>query len=212
MSDWYPINREEWSAWKYWSRSRRWIVAEMTLEEAVPCAVCGFSFGTIEVRRVYEGCDSSGGIFTSKKPMHVDLSASDDDDDECENPCMIAVRERIDTLTADLARVTAANEFARREWAIWEEKECRLRARLDAVEAEFRDWLDATRKGLDAHAEVKADRDRLAACVERVRGCERVAFYASYAGHVVECETSSDSADTDDYFRAADILAALEGA
>jgi hypothetical protein len=79
---------------------------------------------------------------------------------------------------------------------------------FDAIRAHVRTMLPWA-----VETERKAqDRDRLAACVERVRGCERVAFYASYAGHVVECETSSDSADTDDYFRAADILAALEGA
>jgi len=80
--------------------------------------------------------------------------------------------QHIDTLTADLARVTAANEFARTEWAIWEEKACQLQARLDAVEA---------------------DRDRLAACVERVRGV--LAREEPYI-----CSTSM-----------ADILAALEG-
>jgi hypothetical protein len=47
-----------------------------------------------------------------------------------------------------------------------------LQAELAAARQEFAEWLDASRKALDTHAEVKADRDRLAACVERVRGCE----------------------------------------
>jgi hypothetical protein len=150
-----------------------------------------------------------------------------------------------------------------------------LTAELAAARQEFAEWLDAFGKGLEAHAEVvdererlaadlaerllatreqrehwakfafemrrerdaaqellamhnlgghtdyndgpmrralatEADRERLAAMVERVRGCERVAFYSSYAGHVVECETGDSNADMDAYFRAADILAALE--
>jgi hypothetical protein len=168
----------------------------------------------------------------------------------------------IDTLTADLARVTAANAFARTEWAIWEEKACELERERKAVEAE-RDaarerseyWKaehaaanevidtitnerDAARKERDflvgeyelalrieprgfAHAAghiynaianaqfeanwkqsetIRADRDRLAACVKRVRAaCER-------ADHWVEKVDGRGSAC---YVMYADILAAL---
>ena len=44
-----------------------------------------------------------------------------------------------------------------------------LTAELAAARQEFAEWLDASRTALDAHAAVVADRDRLAACVERVR-------------------------------------------
>jgi len=42
-----------------------------------------------------------------------------------------------------------------------------LTADLAAARQEFAEWLDASRKALDAHAEVVAERDRLAAMVER---------------------------------------------
>jgi hypothetical protein len=44
-----------------------------------------------------------------------------------------AVLNHIDALTA-------ANEFARTEWAIWEEKACQLQARLDAVRMIAQDY------------------------------------------------------------------------
>jgi hypothetical protein len=49
-----------------------------------------------------------------------------------------------------------------------------LTAERDEARREFTEWLDASRKALDTHAEVVADRDRLAACVERVRKVTRV--------------------------------------
>jgi fructose-1,6-bisphosphatase/sedoheptulose 1,7-bisphosphatase-like protein len=80
-----------------------------------------------------------------------------------------------------------------------------LQAELAAARQEFAEWLDASRKALDTHAEVVTDRDRLAACVERVRECGRV--------RVVEATDDGDieewADDHGDYFRAADILAAL---
>jgi hypothetical protein len=82
-----------------------------------------------------------------------------------------------------------------------------LQAELAAARQEFAEWLDASRTALDTHAEVKADRDRLAACVERVKGCGRV--------RVVEATDDGDieewADEHGDYFRAADILAALGG-
>jgi len=110
---------------------------------------------------------------------------------------------------ANLARVTAADEFARTEWAIWEEKACKLERERKAMEAErdaareeraacmnemakarrtaqdFRGDSELLRCLLAVDAEnggsgllkrvheraraAEADRDRLAACVERVR-------------------------------------------
>jgi hypothetical protein len=107
----------------------------------------------------------------------------------------------------DAAR--ADNEFARAEWEAWEAKACgldreckKLKAERDAARREFIEWIDTTREELDAHADVVADRDRLAACVERVRGaCER-------AGHWVE---KADGRGSSCYVMHADILAALEG-
>ena len=55
---------------------------------------------------------------------------------------------------------------------------------------------------------MKADRDRLAACVERVRGCERVECVVDWGNEIQFEEPQTDGP----YMRAADIFAALEGA
>jgi hypothetical protein len=68
-----------------------------------------------------------------------------------------------------------------------------LTAELAAARQEFAEWLDAFGKGLETHAEVVADRERLAAMVERVRGVVSNTW-SGFPGNV----------------RAADILAALE--
>ena len=54
----------------------------------------------------------------------------------------------------------------------------------------------------------RAERDRLAACVERVRGCERVECVVDW-GNEIQFEEPQTNGP---YMRAADIFAALEGA
>jgi hypothetical protein len=112
-------------------------------------------------------------------------------------------RELLDSLTADLARARADNEFARKEWEIWEAKACelqcevkKLKAELDesraahelmcglyvkqgekvaaltadlaAARQEFAEWLDASRTALDTHAEVVAELDAARESLKRL--------------------------------------------
>jgi hypothetical protein len=87
-----------------------------------------------------------------------------------------------------------------------------LQAELAAARQEFAEWLDASRKALAAHAEVVTDRDRLAACVERVRNLPTWDTLDFEAGtepvHAVLRDTERNGA----YVKSDDILAALEEA
>jgi hypothetical protein len=77
----------------------------------------------------------------------------------------------------------------------------KMQAERDAAREEFAEWLDASRKALDAHADLKADRDRLAACVERVRNAPRVTIWAG----------PYPDRDYTEVVHVDEILAALEG-
>jgi hypothetical protein len=54
-----------------------------------------------------------------------------------------------------------------------------------------------------------ADRDRLAACVERVRAVQRVHLYARFDGLVVEQIADGPDSESDGYMRTDDVLDAL---
>jgi hypothetical protein len=82
-----------------------------------------------------------------------------------------------------------------------------LTAERDAARERSKYWKAEHAAANEVIDTLRADRDRLAACVERVRECGRV--------RVVEATDDGDieewADDHGDYFRAADILAALEG-
>jgi hypothetical protein len=80
-----------------------------------------------------------------------------------------------------------------------------LTAELDAARQEFAEWLDAFGKGLEAHAEVVDERERLAAMVERVRGCERI-HAETIADTYIDVEGECDEY----YVRSCDLHAALK--
>jgi len=112
-------------------------------------------------------------------------------------------------------RLTAANEFARREWAIWEAKACQLQARIDEVEAErdaVREKKLAQLRALRAEQEsarLREDRDRLAACVERVVLACRNSFDVRARGKCPDCgELVDQTTQAVGLVRAGDILAA----
>jgi hypothetical protein len=112
-------------------------------------------------------------------------------------------KRAIETLTAerDAAR-EEANE-AKRSY----EGACRTVALMFAAATGNTD-SGPTRGVVEDVADMKAERDRLAACVERVRGCERLYVYDD---EVMMRRGIEEVGADGPYMRAADILAALEG-
>jgi len=73
-------------------------------------------------------------------------------------------RDCVGGFSSDLTTTVQITPFAIKEMLAYIDT---LTAELAAARQEFAEWLDASRKALDAHAEVVAERDRLAAMVER---------------------------------------------
>jgi hypothetical protein len=146
---------------------------------------------------------------------------------------MSAIQARIDTLTAERDALVRAIDDAMtsahigvfnpgddpkdaiNRLAVYEQGvgEYFVKAERDAARREFTEWVDTTREELDAHAEVVADRDRLAACVERATEWIKVLadgeFTSPFKVDPLERAKSHIAAIE---HSAADILAALEGA
>jgi hypothetical protein len=129
-----------------------------------------------------------------------------------EAPVWHLVTDYIDTLTAELA---AAREELDRErmrlaacGVVANANTPQTAAAARAFPDEYRSAsCDDVARIVDSEMQLRADRDRLAACVERVRGVSRF--------DVADSDGAYEQAEIPDargrYMKAADILAALEG-